>query len=101
VDASGSAEILRLRNNYHALQKIVMGLTYRVEELERLEPAINEVLLAQRVAAGLKQALKEDSDALKEAASDRFTTWQKTGIGIGAGIALVDFLMQIVHAWPS
>lgn len=86
------AEILRLRNRVHKLAGTVTALGYRVDELEKLEPAINEVLLAQRVAAGVRQALEESS-------SGRFTLWQKLGIGAAIATSIGSFILSLVQAW--
>lgn len=71
-----------------------MGLTYRVEELEKLEPAINEVLLAQRVAAGVRRALQDT-------AGSRFTRWQKAGIAVAIAGVAGDFILRVVQLWPG
>lgn len=84
------AEILRLRTRFHALQKDVMGLAYRVDELEKLEPAINEVLLAKRVADGVAARIEEN-------ASNELGRWTKLGIAAGVLGGLGSFAFQILH----
>lgn len=83
-------EILRLRRRYHELQKTVMGLSYRVDELEKLEPVVNEVLLAQRVTAGVKAALSSNAAA-------GLNRWTKIGIAAGVASGIGAFLLSVLE----
>lgn len=68
----------------------------RVSVLEHLvdgmQKPIDEFLLANRVAAGVKKELAEH-------ARNRFTRWQKAGIACGAVIAVADFALSVAHLW--
>jgi hypothetical protein len=92
---SDHEEILRLRDRFHTMEKTVTGLTWRIEQLEELEPKINEVVLAQRVTAGVKAAIEESASA---SSAQGITRWQKIGIAVAASTGVVSTLVSIVVA---
>lgn len=77
------AELLRLRNRYHAMAKTVSGLGYRIDELERWrntdEPVI-DTLVKERVAEEVRTAYA------RERSRHEWSRWQKAG-AVLAGVA--------------
>lgn len=73
----------------------LMGLEGRMtaieQELADLTPVVNEVQLANRVAAGVKRALDED-------ATGGLNRWQKIGIAAGVLSGVGAFLLTLVQA---